>query len=275
MTCVVPVAPPVSPTIDPLPFFFVEIFLLQISPSLFHDSIGPIAVSLPSASPAHSSVAAASATTGIDFCTCFPLHMVDKFVSFLSISGCSPTSLTIEVMLISTATSLPSRRPSSSSPPLLAELPRLLALAASHCCTLPAAVAISSAKSSPSSPTSPLLTALTVALAVVPVTAALNLLSSDAVFPCRNPLRSISPPKEGYSLEQQECLGPRQRPPLAFGTPSSTPTFETSSSSPASGTYCCHVGQDPHSSLCHHCPTVPSSTIVVVSIMLLPDVISG
>ncbi|RRT52306.1 hypothetical protein B296_00012444 [Ensete ventricosum] len=186
MTCVVPVAPPASPTTDPLPFFSVDIFLLQISPSLFHNSIRPIVVSLPSTSPAHSSVVAASTAIGVDFCTRFPLHMIDKFVSFLSISGCSPASLTIEVLLISTATSLPNRRPSSSSPPLLAELPRLPALAASRCCTLPAAVAVSFAKSSPSSSASPLLTALTVALVVVAVTAALNLLSSDVVYPCRN-----------------------------------------------------------------------------------------
>ncbi|RRT48460.1 hypothetical protein B296_00051104, partial [Ensete ventricosum] len=71
----------------------------------FPRSVKPIAVSLPSTSPAHNSVVATSTPTGIDFCTTLPLHMVGKFVSFLSISGCSPVSLVVEVLLLSTASS--------------------------------------------------------------------------------------------------------------------------------------------------------------------------
>ncbi|RZR79322.1 hypothetical protein BHM03_00005026 [Ensete ventricosum] len=116
--------------------------------------------------------------------------MVSKFISFLSIGGRSPASLAVEVLLLSTATSFPSRQPSSSSPPLLAELPRL--------------------------------SALVVALVVVVVTVALNLLSSAAVFPyCSSYPKLSQPPceasprlRKGYSSEQQECLGPCQRPPL-------------------------------------------------------------
>ncbi|RWV79434.1 hypothetical protein GW17_00059437 [Ensete ventricosum] len=119
----------------------VDLFLLHISPSLFHGNIGPTAVSLPSTSPAHGSVVAASIVVGVDFCTAFSLHMVGKFISFVSIGGRSLDSLTVEVLLLSIAASLPSRQSSSSSPPLLAELPRLLALAANCCCTLPAAIA--------------------------------------------------------------------------------------------------------------------------------------
>ncbi|RRT82464.1 hypothetical protein B296_00015776 [Ensete ventricosum] len=54
--------------------------------------------------------------------------MVSKFVSFLSIGGRSLASLTVEVLLLSIVASLPSLRPSSSSPPLLAGLPWLPAL---------------------------------------------------------------------------------------------------------------------------------------------------
>ncbi|RWW15569.1 hypothetical protein GW17_00020584 [Ensete ventricosum] len=45
----------------------------MISPSLFHDSVGPTVVSLPSTSPAHGSIAAASAAADIDFYTALPL----------------------------------------------------------------------------------------------------------------------------------------------------------------------------------------------------------
>ncbi|RWW72872.1 hypothetical protein BHE74_00019298 [Ensete ventricosum] len=51
-------------------------------------------------------------------CLALPLHMVGKFVSFLSIGGRSPISLAVEVLLLSTTASLPNRRRSSSSPPL-------------------------------------------------------------------------------------------------------------------------------------------------------------
>ncbi|RZS20272.1 hypothetical protein BHM03_00052772 [Ensete ventricosum] len=71
----------------------------------FPRSVKPIVVSLPSTSPAHDSVAATSTATGIDFCTTLPLHMVGKFVSFLSIGGRSPVSLVVEVLLLSTASS--------------------------------------------------------------------------------------------------------------------------------------------------------------------------
>ncbi|RRT46380.1 hypothetical protein B296_00018603 [Ensete ventricosum] len=74
----------------------------------FPHSVKPTAVFLPSTSPAHSSIAAASATIGVDFCIALSLHIVDKFVSFLSIDGHSLVSLTVEVLLLSTATSLPS-----------------------------------------------------------------------------------------------------------------------------------------------------------------------
>ncbi|RWW73346.1 hypothetical protein BHE74_00018800 [Ensete ventricosum] len=115
---------------DLLPFFSIDLFLLHTSPSLFHGSVGPTAVSLPSTSLAYGSVAAASTATGVNFCIAFSLHMVCKFVSFLSNGGRSPASLTVEVLLLSTVASLPSLRPSSSSPPLLAGLPWLPALTA-------------------------------------------------------------------------------------------------------------------------------------------------
>ncbi|RWW76799.1 hypothetical protein BHE74_00015084 [Ensete ventricosum] len=69
------------------------------------------AVSLPSTSLAHDSVVAAFATADVDFYTTFLLHMVKKFVSFLSIGGCSSASLVVEVLLLSTTTSsmLPDR----------------------------------------------------------------------------------------------------------------------------------------------------------------------
>ncbi|RRT70131.1 hypothetical protein B296_00013429 [Ensete ventricosum] len=44
--------------------------------------------------------------------------MIGKFVSFLSLGGRSPLSLAVEVLLLSTAASLPNCWPSSSSPPL-------------------------------------------------------------------------------------------------------------------------------------------------------------
>ncbi|RWW20773.1 hypothetical protein GW17_00015092, partial [Ensete ventricosum] len=90
-----------------------------ISPSLFHGSVGPTVVSLPSTSPAHGSVVAASTAADVDFYTALPL--------------------------------LPS--PPSSSASIFQ--PPAQPLAASRCCTLPAAVATSSTKSSPSSPASP------------------------------------------------------------------------------------------------------------------------
>ncbi|RRT50291.1 hypothetical protein B296_00051867 [Ensete ventricosum] len=67
----------------------------KISHSLFHGSVRPTTVPLPSTSLAHGSVAVASAAASVDFCTAFPLHMVGKFISFLSIGGCSPASLAI------------------------------------------------------------------------------------------------------------------------------------------------------------------------------------
>ncbi|RWW81956.1 hypothetical protein BHE74_00009603 [Ensete ventricosum] len=50
---------------------------------------------------------------GVNFCTALPLHLVNKFISFLSIGGCSPVSLVVEVLLLSTASSswLPDRCP--------------------------------------------------------------------------------------------------------------------------------------------------------------------
>ncbi|RWV78653.1 hypothetical protein GW17_00060340 [Ensete ventricosum] len=84
----------------------------------FPRSVKPTVVFLPSTSPAHDSVATASVAAGVDFYTALPLHMVGKFISFLSISGRSPVSLTVDVLLLSTAASLPNCRSSSSSPPL-------------------------------------------------------------------------------------------------------------------------------------------------------------
>ncbi|RWW47117.1 hypothetical protein BHE74_00046930 [Ensete ventricosum] len=66
---------------------------MHISPSLFHDNVEPTTMSLPSTSPAYGSVAAASAVVGVDFCTAFPLHMVDKFIYFLSSSAGKPASI--------------------------------------------------------------------------------------------------------------------------------------------------------------------------------------
>ncbi|RZS29183.1 hypothetical protein BHM03_00062891 [Ensete ventricosum] len=60
---------------------------MHISPSLFHGNVKPTTMSLPSTSPAHGSVDAASAVVGVDFCTAFLLHMVDKFIYFLSSSA--------------------------------------------------------------------------------------------------------------------------------------------------------------------------------------------
>ncbi|RZR89606.1 hypothetical protein BHM03_00017360 [Ensete ventricosum] len=87
-----------------------------IPPSLFHSSVRPTIVSLPSTSPAHGSVVAASATVGVDFYTALSL--------------------------------LPS--PPSSSASIFQ--PPAQPLTASRCCTLPAVVATSSTKSSPASP---------------------------------------------------------------------------------------------------------------------------
>ncbi|RZS11447.1 hypothetical protein BHM03_00042779 [Ensete ventricosum] len=67
------------------------------------------------ASPASSSVVSHSFRSS---CPALLVHMVGKFVSFLSIGGRSPLSLAVEVLLLSIASSFPSRRPSSSSPPL-------------------------------------------------------------------------------------------------------------------------------------------------------------
>ncbi|RWV87795.1 hypothetical protein GW17_00050177 [Ensete ventricosum] len=92
---------------DRLPFFSIDLFLLHTSPSLFHGSVGPTAVSLPSTSLAYGSVAAASTAAGVNFCIAFSLHMVGKFVSFLSNGGRSPASLIVEVLLLSTFASLP------------------------------------------------------------------------------------------------------------------------------------------------------------------------
>ncbi|RWW38850.1 hypothetical protein BHE74_00055880, partial [Ensete ventricosum] len=97
--------------------------LSTISPSLFHGNVGPTAMSLPSTSSAYINVVATFAAAGVDFCTAFSLHMIGKFLYFLPSVG------------------------------------RVASTASLHC-TLPTAVATSSAKSSPSSPASPLLAAL-------------------------------------------------------------------------------------------------------------------
>ncbi|RZS15892.1 hypothetical protein BHM03_00047798 [Ensete ventricosum] len=68
----------------------------KISPSLFHGSVRPTTVPLPSTSLAHGSVAAASAAASVDFCTAFPLHMprssssANRAIAFLNLC---PTSL--------------------------------------------------------------------------------------------------------------------------------------------------------------------------------------
>ncbi|RZS01462.1 hypothetical protein BHM03_00031314 [Ensete ventricosum] len=84
----------------------------------FPRSVKPTIVFLPSTSPAHGSVAVAFVAAGVDFYTTLSPHMVGKFVSFLSIGGRSSISLVVDVLLLSTSASLPSRRPSSSSSPL-------------------------------------------------------------------------------------------------------------------------------------------------------------
>ncbi|RZR80842.1 hypothetical protein BHM03_00006922 [Ensete ventricosum] len=116
---------------------------MQISPSLFHGNVGPTAMSLPSTSSAYINVVATFAAAGVDFCTAFSLHMIGKFLYFLPSVG------------------------------------RVASTASLHC-TLPTAVATSSAKSSPSSPASPLLAAL----------------------------QSVSLPKEGLLLEAKNVWDP-------------------------------------------------------------------